>query len=56
MEPGFDILADPFPPPPDIVYVVRTAPKARTATVMALIDIVAGEPDWRSDMVCMKAN
>ena len=44
-----DILAAPFPPPPELAYVIRTGPKARTATVRALIKIVAGERDWPSE-------
>jgi len=48
VEPGFDVLSDPFPPPPSLASIVRTGPKARNAVLMALIKIVAGEPDWQS--------
>lgn len=47
IEPGFDILTEHFPLPPDLAYVVRTGRKARATPVTALIKIIAGEPDWR---------
>lgn len=56
IEPGFDVLTGPFPPPPDLAYIVRTGRKARNATIMALVKIVAGEPDWHSEKALGKAN
>ncbi|WP_333829063.1 LysR family transcriptional regulator [Pararhodobacter sp.] len=56
IEAGFDVLTDPFPPPPDLAFVVRTGPKARNATVMALIRIVAGERDWHIEKDVGKAS
>ena len=48
IEPGFDIVTGHFPPPPKLAYIVRTGPKARNATIMALIRIAADEPGWDS--------
>jgi len=55
IEAGFDVLTAPFPPPPDLAFVVRTGPKARNATVMALIRIVAGQRDWHFEKDVGKA-
>lgn len=49
IEPGFDIVTGQFPPPPKLACIIRTGPKARNATIMALIRIVADEPGWYSD-------
>lgn len=49
IEPGFDVVTDLFPPPPNVASIVRTGPKPRNATLMALIRIVAGEADWHAD-------
>lgn len=55
IEAGFEELTDHFPPPPDLAFVIRTGPKPRNATVMALIKIVAGERDWHPDADVGKA-
>jgi DNA-binding transcriptional LysR family regulator len=49
IEPGFNVLTEPYPKPPDLAYIVRCARKARNATVMALVKIVAGESSWHSE-------
>jgi len=48
IEPGFDVLTNPFPPPPSLASIIRTGPKARNAILMALIRVVADEPGWDS--------
>ncbi|MDR7126721.1 LysR family transcriptional regulator [Pseudotabrizicola sp. 4114] len=55
VEPGFDVLTGHVPPPPNLACIVRTGPKARNATIMALIRIVADEPGWHADKSLGKA-
>lgn len=45
LSPGIEVIDGVFPPPPEITFVARVAPKSRTAPVKALVAEIAREFD-----------